>query len=158
MLKGRDDVEPPEIAAETFQLIELAAKLTRAYLDYNHATLAEAQLVLTTSFKAMRELANGHDAPATRAAKKSPAVPISKSITDNFIICLEDGHKLRTLKRYLRSRFKLTPHEYRERWNLPSDYPMVAPSYTRRRSELAKMIGLGRGSRGRPPVPKGKRR
>jgi len=76
--------------------------------------------------------------------RPDPAVPISKSITDEHIICLEDGRKLKMLKRYLRSRYELTPDEYRARWNLPADYPMVAPNYAKRRSEFAKQIGLGR--------------
>ena len=76
--------------------------------------------------------------------RPDPAVPISKSITPDHIICLEDGRKLKMLKRYLRSRYNLTPEEYRVRWNLPSDYPMVAPNYAKKRSAFAKEIGLGR--------------
>jgi predicted transcriptional regulator len=74
----------------------------------------------------------------------SPAVPISKSITPDFLICLEDGRKLKMLRRYLRSRYSMTPEEYRERWNLPTDYPMVAPNYAKLRSKHAKNIGLGK--------------
>ena len=73
-----------------------------------------------------------------------PAVPVSKSITPDFLICLEDGRKLKMLRRYLRSRYNMTPEEYRERWNLPADYPMVAPNYAKLRSKHAKDIGLGR--------------
>ncbi len=79
--------------------------------------------------------------------KAKPAVPISKSVTDDYIVCLEDGKKLKMLKRYLRSNFNMTPDEYRRKWNLPADYPMVAPNYAKRRSEFAKSIGLGRGVR-----------
>jgi predicted transcriptional regulator len=71
-------------------------------------------------------------------------VAIKKSVTADYIVCLEDGKKLKMLKRYLRSRYKLSPDEYRDRWNLPPDYPMVAPNYAKRRSDLAKKIGLGR--------------
>ncbi|MEL7110929.1 MAG: MucR family transcriptional regulator [Pseudomonadota bacterium] len=78
------------------------------------------------------------------APRPDPAVPISKSITPDHIICLEDGRKLKMLKRYLRSRYDLTPDEYRSRWGLPSDYPMVAPNYAKKRSAFAKEIGLGR--------------
>ena len=74
----------------------------------------------------------------------SPAVPVSKSITPDFLICLEDGRKLKMLRRYLRSRYSMTPEEYRERWNLPADYPMVAPNYAKLRSKHAKNIGLGK--------------
>ncbi|MCA8892161.1 MAG: MucR family transcriptional regulator, partial [Hyphomonas sp.] len=74
----------------------------------------------------------------------SPAVPVSQSITPDFLICLEDGRKLKMLRRYLRSRYSMTPEEYRERWNLPADYPMVAPNYAKLRSKHAKNIGLGK--------------
>jgi predicted transcriptional regulator len=74
-------------------------------------------------------------------------VPVGKSVTTDYIICLEDGRKLKMLKRYLRSRYDMSPDEYRRRWGLPPDYPMVAPSYTERRSEFAKKIGLGKGVR-----------
>ena len=76
--------------------------------------------------------------------RPKPAVPISRSITDDHIICLEDGKKLKMLKRYLRSHYGLTPEDYRKRWGLPADYPMVAPSYTKKRSDFAKQIGLGK--------------
>ena len=79
-----------------------------------------------------------------------PAVPIRKSITADFLICLEDGKKLKMLKRHLRSTYNMTPDEYRSKWSLPADYPMVAPNYAEQRSEFAKRIGLGRGA-GRPP-------
>ena len=76
--------------------------------------------------------------------RPDPAVAISKSVTPDYLVCLEDGRKLKMLKRYLRSRYDMTPEEYRARWNLPADYPMVAPNYAKRRSEFAKEIGLGR--------------
>ena len=81
---------------------------------------------------------------ASGGGGSQPAVPIAKSITPDHIICLEDGKKLKMLKRYLRSRYNMTPEEYRARWNLPHDYPMVAPNYTKLRSEYAKEIGLGK--------------
>ena len=80
-----------------------------------------------------------------QALPRQPAVPVKKSVQDDYIVCLEDGKKLKMLKRYLRARFKLSPDEYRARWNLPPDYPMVAPNYARRRSDFAKKIGLGKG-------------
>jgi predicted transcriptional regulator len=79
--------------------------------------------------------------------RPKPAAPISKSVQNDYIVCLEDGKKLKMLKRYLRSNFNLSPDEYRKRWGLPPDYPMVAPAYAARRSEFAKRIGLGRGVR-----------
>ncbi|MAN45060.1 MAG: MucR family transcriptional regulator [Alphaproteobacteria bacterium] len=79
-----------------------------------------------------------------QAESLEPAIAVSKSITPDFLICLEDGRKLKMLKRYLRSRFNMTPDEYREKWNLPADYPMVAPNYAKLRSKHAKQIGLGK--------------
>lgn len=81
------------------------------------------------------------------AEKPKPAVPINKSIHNDYLVCLEDGKKLKMLKRYLRSTYSLSPDEYRKRWGLPADYPMVAPAYAARRSEFAKRIGLGKGVR-----------
>lgn len=86
-------------------------------------------------------------AGATLAERPKPAAPINKSVQHDFIICLEDGKKLKMLKRYLRSTYGMTPDEYRKRWGLPPDYPMVAPAYAARRSEFAKKIGLGKGVR-----------
>jgi len=79
------------------------------------------------------------------AEEQKPAVPVRKSITDEYLICLEDGKKFKSLKRHLRSKYDMSPEEYREKWNLPYDYPMVAPSYARQRSKLAKDMGLGQG-------------
>ena len=76
--------------------------------------------------------------------KAKPAVPVSKSVQEDYIVCLEDGKQLKMLKRYLRSQFGMSPEEYRQKWGLPSDYPMVAPAYSRRRSDFAKEIGLGK--------------
>jgi predicted transcriptional regulator len=84
---------------------------------------------------------------AVLAERAKPAVPISKSVQNDFIVCLEDGKKLKMLKRYLRAQYDLSPEEYRRKWGLPPDYPMVAPAYAVRRSEFAKQIGLGRGVR-----------
>jgi predicted transcriptional regulator len=86
--------------------------------------------------------------PAPRSEERpKPAVPVNRSVTKDYIICLEDGRKLKMLKRYLRSRYDMSPDDYRRRWGLPPDYPMVAPAYTETRSEMAKRIGLGRGVR-----------
>src|SRR5436305_15097417 len=85
---------------------------------------------------------------------QKPAIPVKRSITPEYIVCLEDGKKLKMLKRYLRSNYKLSPEQYRAKWGLPADYPMVAPNYAAQRSEFAKKIGLGR----TPPASKGRRR
>ena len=95
--------------------------------------------LIATVHASLAALGNG---PVEEPPK--PAVPINKSITPDYIICLEDGRKLKTLKRHLNSAYNMTPEEYRKRWGLPADYPMVAPNYAKRRSALAKQIGLGR--------------
>ncbi len=93
----------------------------------------------------MTGLARGEEEKISE--KPKPAIAVNKSVHNDYIICLEDGKKLKMLKRYLRSTYDMSPEEYRKRWNLPADYPMVAPSYAARRSEFAKRIGLGRGVR-----------
>ena len=92
--------------------------------------------------------AQGGDAASLDPERPKPAVPIKKSIQPDYIVCLEDGKQLKMLKRHLKTAYDMTPEEYRERWNLPSDYPMVAPNYAKRRSQLAKQIGLGTSGRG----------
>jgi predicted transcriptional regulator len=87
------------------------------------------------------------DGAAAPAERPKPAVPVNRSVNDDYIVCLEDGKKLKMLKRYLRSTYNMSPDDYRKRWALPADYPMVAPSYAARRSEFAKKIGLGKGVR-----------
>ena len=82
--------------------------------------------------------------PNPSPSRKQPAVSVKKSVTDDYVICLEDGRKFKSLKRHLASAYGLTPEQYRAKWNLPKDYPMVAPSYASKRSELARRIGLGR--------------
>jgi predicted transcriptional regulator len=94
-------------------------------------------------------------AAQTAVATRAPAVPIKKSIQPDYIVCLEDGKKLKMLKRYLRARYKMTPDEYRTRWGLPADYPMTAPNYAQKRSDFAKKIGLGKGEDGKGKRKKG---
>jgi predicted transcriptional regulator len=97
--------------------------------------------------EALRQAADGIS--SATAEKSEPAVSVRKSITPDFLICLEDGKKFKSLKRHLRTHYNLGPDEYREKWNLPRDYPMVAPNYAQARSKLAKKMGLGQGGRGR---------
>ncbi len=99
---------------------------------------------VTHVFEALRGLAEG-GAEGRREARK-PAVSVRRSVTTDYIVCLEDGRRMKMLKRHLRTAYNLTPEDYRRRWNLPADYPMVAPNYAKRRSEFAKKIGLGRKS------------
>lgn len=122
------------------ELLTHASDIVAAYVSNNAISAADLPDLLKTVHQKLGELAlNDVDAP-----KPEPAVPIKKSVTDHHIICLEDGAKLKMLKRYLRTRYNLTPDQYRKRWGLPADYPMVAPEYARRRSDFAKKIGLGK--------------
>lgn len=121
-------------------LLSQAADIVAAYVSNNAISASDLPALLTTVHQKLGELA----VEGGEAERPEPAVPIKKSVTDHHIICLEDGAKLKMLKRYLRTRYNLTPEEYRKRWGLPADYPMVAPEYARRRSDFAKKIGLGK--------------
>lgn len=123
------------------ELIGLTTDVVAAYVSNNPVSATDLPALISEVHKSMTILAQ--DGPLDRP-RQEPAVPINKSITKNHIICLEDGAKLKMLKRYLRNRYNLTPEEYRERWGLPSNYPMVAPEYAERRSKFAKKIGLGK--------------
>lgn len=131
-----------EAPPETESLVRLTADVVSAYLAYNETPAAAIPELIRTVHGAL----NGVDG-APPAEKPKPAVPVNRSIGPDYIICLEDGQKLKMLKRYLRTRYQLSPEDYRQRWGLPADYPMVAPSYAQRRSEFAKSIGLGKGVR-----------
>ncbi len=123
------------------ELLEMTAEIVSSFVAHNPVPSSTLPELIKTVHTTMTQLAE--DAPED-APRPDPAVPISKSITPDHIICLEDGRKLKMLKRYLRSRYDLSPDEYRARWGLPSDYPMVAPNYAKKRSAFAKEIGLGR--------------
>lgn len=127
--------------------INATAVIVASYVAKNSITTGEIKSLIRTVHDGLAAL-GGPDAPPV--APQEPAVSIKKSITDDYLICLEDGAKMVSLKRYLR-RFDLTPETYRKKWGLPADYPMVAPSYAKRRSELAKSMGLGRGGNRRRP-------
>lgn len=124
----------------TNEMLGLAADIVTAYVSNNTVSSAELPDVIKTVYTTLSVL--GEESSAL--ASQKPAVPIKKSYTDDYIVCLEDGKKLKMLKRYLRSHFDMTPEEYRAKWGLPADYPMVAPSYAAKRSEFAKEIGLGK--------------
>lgn len=123
------------------ELLEITTDIVASFVSNNPLPSSGLSELIATVHGTVLALAA--DEPA-EAPRPDPAVPISKSITPDHIICLEDGRKLKMLKRYLRSRYDLTPEEYRARWGLPADYPMVAPNYAKRRSAFAKEIGLGR--------------
>ena len=130
-------------------LLRLSTDIVASYVSQNMVTAAGVQDLITQVYGAMARLAEtGAQEPAA-IAKPKPAVPISRSVQHDYIVCLEDGKPLKMLKRYLRSRYNLSPEDYRRKWGLAPDYPMVAPAYAERRSDFAKKIGLGRGVRRR---------
>ena len=130
------------------ELMRLGAEIVAAYVSRNAVTPDAVPEIIRSVHQALEGLSKGAVPPAPEERPK-PAVPISKSVQHDYIVCLEDGKKLKMLKRYLRSRYDMSPEEYRRRWGLAADYPMVAPAYAARRSDFAKQIGLGRGVRRR---------
>ena len=124
------------------QLLRMAAEIVTAYVGGNNLPSGQIPDVIRTVHAALSGLTSDSSKP-TQSQQKA-AVPVKRSVTPEYIICLEDGKKLKMLKRYLRSHYNMTPEEYRAKWNLPADYPMVAPKYSEKRSEFAKKIGLGR--------------
>ena len=128
-------------------VLSLATDIVAAFVSRNSVAQNDLPDLIRSVHQAVRGL--GHAAPPVLEERPKPAVPISKSIQHEFIVCLEDGKRLKMLKRYLRSRFDMSPDDYRRRWGLPPDYPMVAPAYAARRSDFAKQIGLGKGVRRR---------
>ena len=145
------------------ELLERTAKIVSAYVSNNSIEASGLPSVIASVHDALSRSVKGEkEQPADEIP--IPAVPVKKSVTDDFIICLEDGLKFKSLKRHLTSKFGMSPNEYRKRWRLPSDYPMVAPLYSAKRSAMALSIGLGRNAsaaassdapvkrkRGRPP-------
>lgn len=129
------------------ELVEMAAEIVAAYVSANTVAPHDLPRLIETVYGALQGIA-GKPSEGLTVESTAPAVPIKKSVTADFIICLEDGKKFKSLKRHLRTRYGMTPEEYRARWNLPHDYPMVAPNYAKARSDLAKRMGLGHGRRG----------
>lgn len=127
--------------------IELAANIVAAYVSHNSVPSAEIPNLISQIYMALKRVSDGRGVSAAEPAK--PAVPIKRSVTAEYIVCLEDGLKFKSLKRHLRTRYDLTPDQYREKFNLPPDYPMVAPNYAAARSKLAKDMGLGQQRRRR---------
>lgn len=127
--------------------IELAANIVAAYVSHNAVPSAEIPNLISQIYTALKRVSDGQGVGIAAPAK--PAVPIKRSVTAEYIVCLEDGLKFKSLKRHLRTRYDLTPDQYREKYNLPPDYPMVAPNYAAARSKLAKDMGLGQQRRRR---------
>jgi len=122
------------------ELLSLTSDIVAAHVSNNTVAVSDLPGLIEQVYKTLSSVGGAGDAAADRP---TPAVPIKKSITPDFIICLEDGKKLKMLKRHLKTAYDMSPDDYRERWGLPSDYPMVAPNYAKQRSKLAKAIGLG---------------
>ncbi len=122
-------------------LVELTADIVSAYVSNNAVVSADLPTLINETYDALSKAAAKASQPVTE--ELNPAVPIKKSIMPDYIVCLEDGKKFKSLKRHLRTHYELTPEEYREKWSLPHDYPMVAPNYAAARSALAKKMGLG---------------
>ncbi len=128
-------------------ILACASEIVAAYVSRNVVSANALPDLIRSVHGSLNTLAVGPQAAPKE--KQKPAVPISKSVQRDYIVCLEDGAHLKMLKRYLRSRFDLSPEEYRRKWGLPPDYPMVAPAYAERRSDFARKIGLGKGVRRR---------
>jgi predicted transcriptional regulator len=127
-------------------LMAMVTDIVSAHLSNNTVPVGDIPRLIHEVYGALTALGQG---PAKSAERLEPAVAVKKSVTADFIVCLEDGKKLKMLKRHLRTAYGLTPEQYREKWQLPADYPMVAPNYAKKRSTLARQIGLGTGGRKR---------
>jgi len=127
--------------------IELTANIVSAYVSHNAVPTADIPALIGQIHSALKRVSGGQAAAPAEPPK--PAVPIKRSVHPDYIVCLEDGLKFKSLKRHLRTRYNMTPDQYREKWSLPSDYSMVAPNYAAARSQLAKQMGLGQQRRRR---------
>ena len=134
-----------ESQQDNAQILEMTADIVSAYLSANTIPAHEVPSLIAAIHGSLTQAAGGNvEAPVE---PQVPAVSVRKSITPDYLICLEDGRKFKSLKRHLRTKYDMSPEEYRAKWGLPNDYPMVAPNYAKARSELAKAIGLGQGGR-----------
>ncbi len=138
---------PMTEVAERSAVLQLTASIVAAHVSNNPVPTADLPGLISGVYAALNGIR--HVAATPIVAPPDPAVPVKKSIQRDYLICLEDGKKLKMLKRHLATAYNLTPEQYRQKWGLPGDYPMVAPAYAERRSVLAKQIGLGTGSAGR---------
>jgi predicted transcriptional regulator len=125
---------------QSSDLLALTTEIVAAHVSNNSVSVGDLPQLINQVYNSLANIGN---VPAAPAERPQPAVPIKKSVHPDFIVCLEDGKKLKMLKRHLKTAYNMTPEAYRERWGLTADYPMVAPNYARQRSRLAKEIGLG---------------
>jgi predicted transcriptional regulator len=131
---------------EKSEFVEMTADIVSAYVSNSSVSVADLPALIQQVHKALVGIADSASTPEA-APPAAPAVSIKKSITPDFLICLEDGRKFKSLKRHLRTKYDMSPEQYRAKWGLPKDYPMVAPNYAQARSNLAKQMGLGQGGR-----------
>ena len=131
---------------DKIDLLGMTTEIVSAYVGNNSVSSTDLPGLIQSIHRALSGVSQPPE--TVDATPKEPAVSIKKSITPDFLICLEDGRKFKSLKRHLRTKYNLSPEDYRARWGLPKDYPMVAPNYARARSDLAKQMGLGQGGRG----------
>jgi predicted transcriptional regulator len=136
-----------EQTGESSSYIQLTANIVSAYVSNNTVASAEIPNLIGQVYSALMRVSNGPTAAPAEPLK--PAVPVKRSLTAEYIVCLEDGKKFKSLKRHLRTQYDMTPEQYREKWGLAPDYPMVAPNYAAARSQLAKQMGLGQQRRRR---------
>jgi len=129
-------------------LLTLTTEIVAAHVSNNTVAVADLPQLINQVYQSLQNIGGAPQAPA--GERPQPAVSVKKSVHPDYIICLEDGKKLKMLKRHLKTAYNMSPEEYRERWALPADYPMVAPNYAKQRSRLAKEIGLGTRSRRAP--------
>jgi predicted transcriptional regulator len=127
------------------EIIEMTADIVSAYVGNNSVSATDLPSLIQSVHRALAGVATG--AETVEVAPKEPAVPLKRSITPDYLICLEDGRKFKSLKRHLRTKYNMSPEDYRAKWGLAKDYPMVAPNYAKARSDLAKQMGLGQGGR-----------
>jgi predicted transcriptional regulator len=132
-------------ASNDLRLIEMTSDIVSAYVAHNEVTTSDVGVLISLTYSVLKNLE--HSSFPEPAKEQVPAVPAKKSVFPDYIICLEDGKRFKSLKRHLRSSYGMTPDSYRAKWGLAADYPMVAPNYAAARSMLAKKIGLGRGNR-----------
>ena len=135
------------------ELIEMTAEIVSAFVSNNSVPSTELPSLIQNVHRALSGVTTGSE--VQEAAPREPAVPVKKSVNPDFIVCLEDGRKFKSLKRHLRTKYNMSPEEYRSKWGLAKDYPMVAPNYAKARSDLARSMGLGQGGRGARVAPAG---
>jgi predicted transcriptional regulator len=128
-------------------IIELTAEIVSAYVSNNAVPTGDISALINQVYKALAQVSEGREEVVAEPLR--PAIPVKRSISADYIVCLDDGKKFKSLKRHLRTQYGMTPEQYRDKWGLPADYPMVAPNYAAARSQLAKQMGLGQQRRRR---------